>query len=147
MLTLAAGELARLALEQFGDAQGVGRALDPPRDIGLVVASHPQPEAQILFDRHVRVERVGLEHHGDAAIGWLDVVHDPAADRYLALRDGFETRDHPEQRRFPATGRTDEDHKLAVGDFEIGSVDDSVCTEALDDFLEENTGHREPSIT
>ncbi len=91
-LALAAGKLARLALEQFGDAQDFGRALDPARDVGLVVARHPQPEAEILFDRHVRIERVGLEHHGDAAIGRLDIVHDPAADRYLAIGDGLPAR-------------------------------------------------------
>ena len=133
--------------EQFGDAQDFRRAAHAPRDVGLVVAGHPQAEAEILFDRHVRIERVGLEHHGDAAIGRLDIVDDLAADRHLALGDVLEPGDHAQQRRFPAARRADEDHEFAVGHVQVGAVDDLVGAEALDDFPERNCRPRCLPIT
>ena len=54
----------------------------------------------------------------------------------LAVGDVFEPGDHPEQRRLPAAGGADEDHELAVGDVEIGAVDDLVGAEALDDIFQ-----------
>ena len=141
-LALAAGKLPRLALQQLGSMRRMSAAaLDPPGDVGLGVAGHAQAEAQILLDRHVRIERIGLEHHGDAALGRLDIVDDLAADRDLAVGDVLEPGDHPQQRRLSAARRADEDHELAVGDLEVGAVDDLVGAEALDDFLQGNASH------
>ena len=98
--------------------------LHPPLGVGLRIAGHPQAEAQILLDGHVRIERVGLEHHGDAAIGRLDIVHHLAADGDLAAADVLEPGDHPEQRRFSAAGRADEDDEFAVLDVDVGAMDD-----------------------
>ena len=82
-----------LRFKQFGDPQDRRpQRCTRLRDIGLVVAGHPQAKAQILLDRHVRIERVGLEHHGDAAIGRLDIIHNPAADRDLAAADHLPAR-------------------------------------------------------
>ncbi len=134
-LPLAAGKLARLTAKQFSDAQYFRRAAHAPRDVGPVVPGHPQAEAEILFDRHVRIERVGLEHHGDAAVGRLDIIDDFAADRHLALGDCFEPGDHAKQRRFPAARRADEDDKFGVGNIKVGTVDDLVGAEALDHFF------------
>ena len=129
-------KLARPPLHQLGDAQDLGGALHPPLGVGLVVAVHPQAEAQVLLDRHVRIERVGLEHHGDAAVGRLDIVHHLAADGDLAAADVLQPGDHPEQRRLSAARRADEDDELAVGDVEVGAMDDLEGAEALDDIFE-----------
>ena len=104
-----------------------------------------QAEAQVLLDRHVRIERIGLEHHGDAAVGRLDVVDErlPPIDD-LAFGDVFEAGDHPQQRRLSAARRADEDDEFAVGDLEVGAVDDLVGAEALDDISQRNTRHWRP---
>ena len=69
-LALAAGEVARPAVEQGVELQH----LAPPR----ARAGRPRPssalvnlqaEGHVLADVHVRIERVGLEHHGDLALG------------------------------------------------------------------------------
>ena len=67
-----------------------GRASPPPR--GCACPSRPcralrrAARSRCSGHRHVRVERVVLEHHGDVPILGLEVVDDPAADRDLARR-------------------------------------------------------------
>ena len=68
-LALAAGQIAGPAFEvrvQLQDARGL---IDFAVAFGLGHAREAQGERHVLADRHVRVERVGLEHHGQAAIG------------------------------------------------------------------------------
>ena len=68
-LALAAGKLGRLALEQVLDLQDAGGVADlAVATSACGVLASLQGEADVVVDRHVRVERVGLEHHGDAAI-------------------------------------------------------------------------------
>ena len=89
------------------------------RDIGLVVAGDLVSRSRrfpLRFDRHG--QRKDWNTMADAAIGLAHIVHDPAADRHLPIRDGFQPGDHPQQRRFPAAGRTDKNHELAVGDLD-----------------------------
>ena len=71
-LALAARELARPPIEVLGQVQHRGGLLDPPVLLGLVHLRHPQGKADVLADRHVRIERVGLEHHRQAALGGRD---------------------------------------------------------------------------
>ncbi len=65
----------------------------------------------------------------------------------LAVGDVFQPGDHPEQRRLPAAGRADEDDEFAVGDLEVGAMDDLVGAEALDDISQRNTRHCQLSLT
>ena len=95
-------------------------------------AGHAQAEAHVLFDRHVRVERVGLKDHGDAARRGLDVVDNPISDPKLAIRQFLKARDHPKEGRFSATGGTHKYHEFSVKDFEINAVYDLELTESFD---------------
>ena len=79
-LALAAGELLGLAVEQVGDLQDAGGVLDPLLGGLGVDLRELEAEAHIVLDGHVRVERVGLEHHRDAALGRRQVVDDLVAD-------------------------------------------------------------------
>src|SRR5439155_1366668 len=81
---------------------------------GLQHAPVAQAVGHVVIDRHMRVERVILEHHGDVTLGRLDLVDDPSADVDLAAGDGLEPRDHPQQRRLAAAGGTDQHAELAV---------------------------------
>ena len=82
-----------------------------------------QPERHVVEDRHVRVERVVLEDHGDVALLGRHVVHDAAADADRALRDHLEPGDHAQRRRLAAPRRADEDDELLVLDGEIEGAD------------------------
>ena len=114
-LALAAGELAGLAVEELARSAGsrrrrATRARSPA--CGAPIVS--RPKERFLRTRHVRVERVGLEHHGEPALGGRHLVHALAVDQDVAVGDLLEPGDHPEQRRLAAAGGADEDDELAV---------------------------------
>ena len=67
-LALATGEGLRLAVEVRLEVEDLGGLLDPLADLGLVDAGDLEREAHVVGDRHVRVERVVLEHHRDVAV-------------------------------------------------------------------------------
>ncbi len=67
-LALAAGKLARLAVEIFGEIERGGGLGHFRFDLGLGHAGHFQAEGNVAAHAHVRIERIGLEHHGEAAL-------------------------------------------------------------------------------
>ena len=89
----------------------------------------------------MRIERVVLEHHGDVALFRRHVVDDALADQDVALRNLLEPGDHPEQRRFPAARRPDQDDELAVGDIDVHAVDDLHRAEGFADIAKCNWRH------
>src|SRR5271165_1617451 len=68
-LALAAGELAGAALQQPFDLEHSRLICDARGDLRLWQPSVLQTEGEVLAHAHMRVERVGLEHHGQAAVG------------------------------------------------------------------------------
>ena len=121
-LTLAAGQLLRLAVDQFDDVEHARSLVDTALDLGLRIALQPQPERHVLRNRHVRVERVVLKHHRDIAILWRHVVDDVAADHDVAVGDIFQAGDHPQRGRLAAARRSHQHDKLMVGDVEIDAA-------------------------
>src|SRR6266567_3376424 len=118
-LLLPAGELARLALEQIADAENLRGAGDLLADHFLAGAPVAQAEREIVVDRHVLIERVVLEHHGDVAVLRRQPVHHALADADGARRDLLEAGDEPQRRRLAATRGTDQHHEFLVLDLEI----------------------------
>ena len=91
-LALAARELARIAVEQVGEPEDLGRRPHPRGDLGLRRVLQHQREGHVVGDRQVRVERVVLEHHRDVALLRRQVVHHPVADHDLARGHVLEAR-------------------------------------------------------
>jgi hypothetical protein len=127
-LALATGERLGLAVEQVGDLQGAGSEVDSALDLIPVHLPQLEAERHVVVDRHVRIERIVLEHHGDVPVLGGDVVDDPVTDGELALCDLFETCHHPQQCRLPAAGRPDEHDELAVLDVDVHVVDGACST-------------------
>ena len=141
-LPLAARELRRPPLEQVGEAEQLRHLLDAPRNLRFRDAARLEPVAHVLADRHVRVERVGLEHHGDVAAARRQVGDVAVADQDLAAGHVLEPGDHPQERRLAAPRRADEHEKLAVGDEEVEVVDgDRPVVEGLAQIAELELGH------
>ena len=89
-LALAAREFARATFEQRFELQDAGRFHDARLDLGPRRAREPEAEAHVGGNIHVRIERIGLEHHGDFALGGGKVVHRAAADGDGAARHRFQ---------------------------------------------------------
>ena len=143
-LALAAGELARLALQQFADAEDVGRVPHALVDLGLFEFAHFQAERHVVVHAHVRVERVVLEHHGDVAVHRRQCIDHGAVDRDIAGADRLKSGDHPERRRLAAAGRSDEHHELLVADLQIDVFDSVHAVVELVDPLEDDLSHSLP---
>ena len=118
-LPLAAGELPRLAVEMVGEADDLRGLRDPLLRFLLRHFAQLQREPDVLRNRHVRIERVVLEHHRDIARAGRQVVDDTVADPNVALADLLEAGDHAQRRRLAAARRSDEDDELAVLDVEV----------------------------
>ena len=142
-LALAAGERARLAVEQVLEPEQRGRLGDPLLALRLRHPLRLEREADVGAHRHVRVERVVLEHHRDVAVDRVEVVDDDVADEDLARGGLLEARDHPQRGRLAAPGRADEDHELPVLDAEVEVVDgDRAVREPLRDAAKLDRRHR-----
>ena len=72
----------------------------------------------------MRIERIGLEHHREAALGRRHVDDVRAVDQDLPAGDVLEPGDQAQQRGLAAAGRADEDDELAVLDLEVDVLDD-----------------------
>ena len=140
-LALAAGELARLAVEQVLAGEHGRRLVDAALDLGLGRLAQLQAEGHVVVHGHVRVQRVALEDHGDVAVLGGDVVDDPVADGERALGDLLEAGDHAQRGGLAAARRADQDHELPVLDLEVQVVDRDDLTEALPDVVERDRSH------
>jgi hypothetical protein len=102
--------------------------------LGLGYAVDRQAEGNVFAHRHVRKDRVGLEHHGDAAVlGLLSLT--TAVDFQRARGDVLEPRDHPQKRGLATAGRADEDDEFAILDVDIDALDHLDRAEALATYL------------
>jgi hypothetical protein len=140
-LALAARELRGLALQQFAQAQQRGGGGHLGLDLRL---GHPdvlQAEGHVVVHRHVRVQRIRLEHHRAAAVRRRHGVHALPVDADLAGGRRLQAGDHPQQRRLAAARGADEDHELTVVHRQVDAVQDGGLVKTLDDVLEFKCGH------
>ena len=113
-LALAAGQLARLALQQRLDAQQLGGAADARVALGLRHLALLEREGEVVVDRLVGVERQVLEHDRDVAIAGPHVVDALVVDEHVAGRRLLEPHDGAQERRLAGAGRPEDGHELAV---------------------------------
>ena len=122
-LTLTTRQRLRLAVQELGDLEDLRGFLHTTIDLVLRHLAQLQAERHVVVHRHVRIQRVVLEHHRDVPILRRNVVHDLVTDRHLPLRDVLETRDHPQHRRLATAGWPDQHQELAVLDDQIDTAD------------------------
>ena len=91
-----------------------------------------QREAHVLAHRHVRIERVGLEHHRDVARARRQVVDDARRrSRSTPSLISSSPAIMRKRRRLAAAGRADQRDEFAIGDVEIDAVHDLDLAVAL----------------
>ena len=118
-LLLAARQLARKAAGEGAEADQLQRLADAPGALGGGDALHLEPERHVLRHRHVREERIALEHDAEAALGGLDGQEIAAfePDRAAARLD--EARDHLQGRGLAAARRAQQRDELALLDGQV----------------------------
>jgi len=119
---LTAGQLTRQTIQQRLDFQSGRSRINAGVDIFLLDLGQLQTKGQILAHFHVRIQRVVLEHHGNATFLRLQVVHYGLTDLYFATSDGFQTSNHTQQGGLGAAGRADQYHEFAILDVQIDTV-------------------------
>ena len=122
-LALAAGQSLGLPVEVLGDVQNLGGFLDLAVNLVLGHLLQLQGEGHVLVDRHMGVQGVGLEDHGDVAVLGSHIVHDLAVDKELALADLFQAGHHAQSGGLAAAGGTNQNNKLLIGDVQVELLD------------------------
>ena len=140
-LALAARQLLWPALEQLGDVENAGGGLHPLVDLGLREPFQAQPERHVFEHRHMRVERIVLEHHGDVPVLWRHVVDQLVADIDLARGGFLEAGDHAQGRALAAARRPDQHDELAIGDVDVDPPHRRGLVKGLDDVAKRDLRH------
>ena len=140
-LPLTAGKLARLAVEEFGDVENLGRRLDPLANLRGGNLLHLQTEGQVLEDGQMRIEGVVLEHHGDVPVLRRQLVDDFAVDGDLAAGDILQAGDHPQDGALAAAGGADQNDEFIVLDVQVDAVNHLEIAETFHDFSKFQTCH------
>ncbi len=83
------------------------------------VASHLEAEPNVLSDREMRVERVGLEHHRDVAVARRGIVGESAIDQQPPGGRVVESGHDPQRGRLAAARGPDQDQELPLGDVKV----------------------------
>src|SRR5262249_46726672 len=116
-------ELAWIATAQAGHAYRGQRFLDLLRGRG---AGHPacfQWEGDIVEDRHVGEQGIGLKHHADVALLRRPADHRFAAHEDLATRRLLEARHEHERRGLARAAWPEQRNELSLADLERHVVD------------------------
>jgi len=141
-LALAAGELERAALgkaAQLYEIQGLSHALLKFR---AFYSPHSQTKCNVFACRHVRKERIVLEHHTDIAPERRQAGNRAPLDENLACRGREETRDQAQRRRLAAARRPEQREELAFAHLEVDAGDGDRGAVALLDAGEAQRGLR-----
>ncbi len=130
-LLLAAGELARIARLEADQVDLAQPFLQPRLHLGRGQLPQAEPVADIVGHRHVRPERVVLEHHADAALVGRQPVDHPVAEA-----DGppiwlIEASQEAQQGGLAAARGAEQREELAVRHGEIHAVHRGHHAEAL----------------
>jgi hypothetical protein len=123
-LALPARQFLRFAFQQRVKLQHAGRLAHAQVHFRLRGLRQLQAETDVVIDRHVREQRVALEHHCHPAVGWRHVVDDAAGNAHLAAGGVFQAGDDTQQRRLAAAGRPQEHAELVFADVQVDVADD-----------------------
>ena len=122
-LALAAGQGLGFSLQILGDVQNLCDLPYLAVDFVLGYFSQLQGKCHILVNRHVGVEGVALEYHGDIAVFRLYVVYQLAVNVQLAAGNVFQAGHHTQGGGFSASGRTYQDDEFFVVDRQVHIMD------------------------
>ena len=118
-LALAARKRLGLTVEIFGNAQDLGSRANLTVDLVLGDLLELKRKRHVLVHRHIGVQSIALEHHGNVAVLGCHVVDALAVDEHVARGDVLQAGDHAHRRGLTAARRANEDDKLLVVNGEV----------------------------
>jgi hypothetical protein len=127
-----ARELALLALQ----LHHADRLLNPAKRLGARDPAHPQAEADVPRDAHVREQRIVLEHHAEAALLGAQAVDAALVEPDAAAGRGEEACDEVERRRLSAARGPEQRDELALPDRQRDVLHGVHCSELPTETLE-----------
>ncbi len=113
-LTLTAGKLAWKAIQQLVEAENFGCTINAAVAFFFRRVFQHEREAHIVGNRHMRIERIILEYHGDIAFLGAQVIDHTRTNGDFTIADFLKSCDHAQERGFSAARRADEYDKFAV---------------------------------
>ena len=105
-LPLPAGQGAGSPIQVRGQFQRLCGCPHLAVDLRLGHSPQLQTKGHILVHRHVRVQSVALEHHGNIPILGRQIVHYPVTDLQGAAADVLQPGNHTQSGGLAATGRS-----------------------------------------
>ena len=118
-LPLTAGKCFRLTVQILGDIQRFGGFLHTAVNLCRAHFTELQGEGHVLIHRHMGIEGVGLEDHGDIPVLGFHVVHELPVDVQLAAGNLLQARYHPQRGRLAAAGGPHQDDELLILDIQV----------------------------
>ncbi|MNG96391.1 hypothetical protein D3C79_554550 [compost metagenome] len=121
-LRLPTRELAWQTIQQLFQLQDLGGFVDLLFNLLFRQLAQLQTKRQVIFYRHMRIQRIVLEHHGNTTGFRGQVIHHAVANAHFTAANGFQPCQHPQRGRFGTAGRADNHHKLAIGNGQIDAM-------------------------
>ena len=118
-LALAARKRLGLTVEVLGNAQNLGSRANFAVDLVLGDLLELKRKRHVLVHRHIGVQSIALEHHGDVAVLGRHVVDALAVDEHIARGDVLQAGDHAHRRGLTAARGANEDDELLVVNGEV----------------------------
>ncbi len=118
-LTLAARKRLRLTVEVLGDTQNLGSGANLAVNLVFGDLLELKRKRHVLVHRHVGVQSVALEHHGNVTVLGCHVVDALAVDEHVARGNVLQAGNHAHRRGLTAARGTNEDDKLLVVNSEV----------------------------
>ncbi|MNM42719.1 hypothetical protein D3C81_535640 [compost metagenome] len=125
-LLLTAGQLRRVTLGEGVELDHAQDFFDPVADVAFVQTAHGQRERQVLGDRHVREQRVILEHHADVTLVRRHVVDGAPGQQDFTRSRCFETGEHHQAGGLAGAGRPEQGEEFAFANVQVEVFDDQV---------------------
>ncbi len=105
------------------------------------MSGHAQAKANVFFDRHMRVECIGLKNHGHATIRRTNSGHIMIANLQFPRRDLLQPGNHAQQGRLAAAGGAYKNTEFPIGDIKVNAFDDADLAKLLFHIVECDIGH------
>ena len=122
-LALAAGQRLGFPVQQVGDVQNPGSFFHSLLDFRFGNLPQLQAKRHVVVHGHMGVQSIVLEHHCNVSVFGGYVVHQFSVNVQLAFRNLFQTGNHPQSSGLTAAGRTDQNDKFLVFDFQVEVAD------------------------